>query len=86
MNRVFREVNTLLKPFQGNYRPDTPFPAPAMDECPFPTNMDTLTPMCDALSRYRTIDGSCNNLRYPLWGKSFRPMNRFLPAEYSDSK
>lgn len=35
-------------------------------------------------SKYRSLDGSCNNLRNPLWGTSFRPFRRILSAEYDD--
>ena len=40
--------------------------------------------VCNATSRYRTIDGSCNNLNRPLWGRSNRPHRRFLPSVYMD--
>jgi hypothetical protein len=33
---------------------------------------------------YRTGDGTCNNAEHPEWGASFRPFQRFLPAEYGD--
>ncbi|KAL3886205.1 hypothetical protein ACJMK2_026214 [Sinanodonta woodiana] len=33
-------------------------------------------------SRYRTIDGSCNNLNKRLWGRSFTPFERMMPAFY----
>lgn len=35
-------------------------------------------------SKYRTIDGSCNNLRNPTWGMPNSRYNRLLPARYSD--
>lgn len=34
--------------------------------------------------RYRSLDGSCNNLRNALWGTAFRPYRRILPSEYDD--
>ncbi|CAB3240095.1 unnamed protein product [Arctia plantaginis] len=37
------------------------------------------------LSRYRTVDGTCNNLDNPLkWGVSKTPFRRVLPADYGD--
>ena len=37
---------------------------------------------CDPNSAYRTIDGSCNNLKHPTWGQSIRPMARLLSPLY----
>lgn len=37
---------------------------------------------CDAYAKYRTIDGSCNNLNQPTWGQSIRPLARLLPPQY----
>jgi len=34
--------------------------------------------------RYRTYDGSCNNLKYPVWGTPQTPYVRLLPAVYGD--
>lgn len=48
--------------------------------CPFNTTV------CNETAKYRTIDGSCNNLEHPYWGKSFTPFDRFIKAEYQDGK
>ncbi|CAG2109200.1 unnamed protein product, partial [Medioppia subpectinata] len=42
------------------------------------------TPICDRQSKYRTADGNCNNLDYPLWGKSLTQFNRLVPPSYAD--
>lgn len=39
---------------------------------------------CQVLGKYRLIDGSCNNLKEPLWGKSSTPYKRYLEPEYDD--
>ena len=36
------------------------------------------------MRRYRTFDGSCNNLRHPMWGTSLTPLNRLLPPVYEN--
>lgn len=35
-------------------------------------------------SKYRTIDGSCNNIHRPYWGRSNTCHIRLLPPDYSD--
>ncbi|CAG2214824.1 PXDN [Mytilus edulis] len=42
-------------------------------------------PTCNRNDRYRTADGSCNNIRNPLWGASITTQARFLPPEYGDT-
>ncbi|XP_063421509.1 peroxidase-like protein isoform X2 [Mytilus trossulus] len=42
------------------------------------------TGTCDENYPYRSADGSCNNVDYPEWGKSFTPQERFVPAHYED--
>ncbi|XP_050346823.1 peroxidase isoform X2 [Nymphalis io] len=43
-----------------------------------------LTKPC-VLSKYRTQDGSCNNLNHPLlWGVSNTPFRRVIPPDYAD--
>ncbi|XP_048249474.1 peroxidase mlt-7-like isoform X1 [Haliotis rufescens] len=49
------------------------------DNCDQFINID-----CDSSSPYRTMDGSCNNLRKPLWGRAFIPFRRFLEPAYDD--
>ncbi|KAL3886201.1 hypothetical protein ACJMK2_026210 [Sinanodonta woodiana] len=50
--------------------------------CPFLFNRPDCTQA--ATSRYRTIDGTCNNLNKTLWGQSFTPFERMLPAVYDN--
>ncbi|KAK3577820.1 hypothetical protein CHS0354_028875 [Potamilus streckersoni] len=45
--------------------------------CPLPT-----TYSCDPLSPYRTVDGSCNNLNNPEWGKSNMAQKRVIGPAY----
>lgn len=39
---------------------------------------------CDYTSKFRTIDGSCNNLAHPYWGMAETPLIRFLCSVYED--
>ncbi|XP_039283319.1 peroxidase [Nilaparvata lugens] len=39
--------------------------------------------LCDA-SKYRTADGSCNNLSQDRWGKAGTALHRILPPKYQD--
>ena len=41
-------------------------------------------PRCDRLDPFRTEDGTCNNLRQPLYGRVFTPVQRVLPNDYAD--
>ncbi|VDN99872.1 unnamed protein product [Rodentolepis nana] len=34
--------------------------------------------------RYRSIDGSCNNFKYPKWGSALSPFYRLLPPVYEN--
>lgn len=38
---------------------------------------------CNELNKYRSYDGSCNNLRFPF-GVGFKPFRRILPPDYAD--
>ena len=39
---------------------------------------------CPRNDQYRTIDGTCNNLKNPLFGSAPTVLNRLLPARYFD--
>lgn len=42
-------------------------------------------PDCDIKYRYRTMDGSCNNLENPVWRQANTSNIRIIQANYSDS-
>jgi len=48
-------------------------------QCPFPKNVP-----CNPTVRYRTFDGTCNNLKSPLLGSIETPYKRFLKPAYND--
>ncbi|XP_008189358.2 peroxidase-like protein [Acyrthosiphon pisum] len=41
---------------------------------------------CNPRARYRSFDGSCNNLQQPGWGSVNTALVRLLPAAYQDGK
>jgi len=41
---------------------------------------------CDPDARYRTYNGSCNNLQNPNWGSALTPYHRLMNAEFGDGK
>ncbi|KAK7069012.1 hypothetical protein SK128_018576, partial [Halocaridina rubra] len=49
------------------------------DSCPTPLPPSSCPP-----SRYRTVDGTCNNPDQPRWGAANTPYLRLLPAWYAD--
>ena len=60
------------------------------DDCPDLDIMDCAKPAMDfnckdhKVKKYRTINGTCNNLIYPLNGAADMPFGRLLPASYED--
>jgi hypothetical protein len=41
-------------------------------------------PVCDPLAKFRTFDGTCNNLKTPKWGSAGTPLQRVLPNAYAE--
>lgn len=48
------------------------------EQCPFPK----LT--CNPSDRFASIDGTCNNLNRPLFGRANTPFKRYLSPAYED--
>jgi len=76
---MMENMGTPLPPMSRRIYPDDPFPRPEPGTCPWPRY--TCPP-----NKYRTFDGSCNNLLDPLRGRSFTPFERFVPPSYGDGK
>lgn len=53
----------------------------ARDICP-----TFLLPVKCEVSKYRTLTGMCNNIKYPSWGAARTSMIRLLPPDYADGK
>lgn len=51
-----------------------------------PNNPYSKLPDCDARSKYRTIDGTCNNIRSPWHGAAKIPLVRMSNIKYEDGK
>nr|CAH7728340.1 unnamed protein product [Callosobruchus chinensis] len=61
------------------------FPAQQAPSALDPSGMGCGTPPAGCTnSRYRTFDGSCNNLRNPVWGTPNTRYGRLLPPNYGD--
>ena len=52
---------------------------PEGEVCPF---FDP--PKCNTTLKYRTVEGECNNLKEPFYGKSFTPLARVLGSAFED--
>ena len=48
-------------------------------------NSECLSQSCDPASKYRSIDGCCNNLENPSQGMPTTAFQRLLSSDYSDS-
>ena len=53
-----------------------------LQACPFTDPLQK--PNCNAKSKYRTVNGECNNLKKPFYGKSFTPLARVLDSAFED--
>lgn len=42
--------------------------------------------VCNPDAKYRTYNGSCNNLENPSWGAAYTPFYRLINAEFDDGK
>ncbi|ROT74709.1 hypothetical protein C7M84_006771 [Penaeus vannamei] len=47
-------------------------------------DQDQVSSSCEAFSKYRSSNGTCNNLANPLWGATFRPFRRVAPPDYGN--
>jgi hypothetical protein len=52
------------------------------DSCPFMKS--SLFSNCNFTSKYRTFDGSCNNIDRPWTGMAGTPFKRYMPSSYAD--
>ncbi|KAF4518001.1 hypothetical protein B566_EDAN012755 [Ephemera danica] len=44
----------------------------------------TTSSNCDRQSKYRSLDGSCNNPKHPSWGAALTSYRRLVPPNYAD--
>jgi hypothetical protein len=52
-------------------------------QCPFQKPLSK-NAACDSKVRYRTLEGTCNNLKSPLLGSIETPLKRLLKPAYND--
>lgn len=45
----------------------------------------TQSPNCSGRSKFRSLDGTCNNIQHPFWGAISQPFRRIIPADYKDN-
>jgi len=69
-------LNYLLLPFRLNFQSVDP---DVGDQC-------FKAPQCNFKSKYRTMDGSCNNINFPTWGKAGTNFIRMAAGRYTNGK
>ena len=78
-------ISGILRPLQGVFYGDSVMPiTPDIDYCPYPNDMKCNAFHNQQLQWIRSIDGSCNNGKRPIIGRSMTPFRRLLPAHYHD--
>ncbi|XP_070211050.1 salivary peroxidase/catechol oxidase-like isoform X2 [Littorina saxatilis] len=82
---VYNKQGNAVNPSAPVFATVTPAPPPSGPQGNNPlTCQDSVQTRCDRFARFRTPDGTCNNLQHDLWGSSFIPMRRFMAPEYGD--
>lgn len=74
---LVRGVSSPLPASSQRLHPDAGLPIPEPGTCPWPIYNCKLV-------KYRSLDGTCNNLYRPLIGRAFTPFSRFLTPQYGD--
>ena len=71
--------------------PNLPLPPPPPatetpeEVCLTPRTAPETCTINNCVLKYRSYNGTCNNLRFPLWGASQIPFKRLLPPIYEDA-
>ncbi len=80
----FRLTEFVCIKRQLSLKPRPPPPSNSSD--PDGNICDRPTPSCNSQDKFRTIDGTCNNLYRPFAGSINTKFARFCPAEYPDGE
>lgn len=78
--KEFLDKDQRLAKRQVPLNPGSPGSVISPANCPF----NKIKVTCNPQSKYRTYDGTCNNLNRPLDGAANTPYSRFLPPAYGD--